>query len=704
MNSSSFSYQDLLNESNINADNLIVNSIQAASITDTGIAANSLVKTDSNQVLSAITLTNGQLPIGNTGAAPTASTLTGTANRVIVTNGPGSITLSTPQDIATNSNVTFNTVAATATTNQLILGTTNTTTINSIAPSASRVVRIFDAGANSDFVLTEGAQTINGAKNFLLTTTFTDINANSISPNITDTYRIGNSLFRYLELTAKNLFSETLDSPTGTFQILDNTIISGTITATNLSGTNTGDVTLANIGSVPNAQGASLSGQQLTLQPASDSFGGVVTAVAQSFAGVKTFKASVLIDAVGGNLTIQGTNSYLLINSTSPSAFAINNTTGVECEYRLDTLSTPRLVQKWHNTTGYQLNDVQAGTTFMRCLPSSGGISFESNDVTVTNITQSTSTITGALKVNGGVGIQKRLNVGEAIQSNATTNQLVLGTPFLTTITSPQPLANRTVTLPDAGANSSFVLTELAQTINGLKTFGEKITVNKVGSIFKKEVSGGSTIICGRSVDNATFITFQDEAAVNEAHIGIEDSNGGGLFGGNPNAFALGTPGARTVAFFSNNTRAAIIATNQEITIDIGIKLPTSGGTSTLLNYYEQNTESITWTGAFSVNQASTLTVTRTGRVVTLMIPGVLATGGSVATISLLANISARFRPAFNVSFAIQVRDNGVTLATPGMVRVFNAGNIIIYKDYMENTFTGAGDTGFFSTCLSYSV
>jgi hypothetical protein len=52
--------------------------------------------------------TNGQLLIGNTtGNTLTKTTLTGTTNQVVVTNGSGSITLSTPQDIASSSNVQF---------------------------------------------------------------------------------------------------------------------------------------------------------------------------------------------------------------------------------------------------------------------------------------------------------------------------------------------------------------------------------------------------------------------------------------------------------------------------------------------------------------------------------------------------------------------------------------------------------------------
>lgn len=52
------------------------------------------------------TPTNGQLLIGN-GTNYTLATITGTTNRVTVTNGAGSITLSGPQDLATTSSVQF---------------------------------------------------------------------------------------------------------------------------------------------------------------------------------------------------------------------------------------------------------------------------------------------------------------------------------------------------------------------------------------------------------------------------------------------------------------------------------------------------------------------------------------------------------------------------------------------------------------------
>lgn len=84
----------------------------------------------------------------------------------------------------------------------------------------------------------------------------------------------------------------------------------GAASASNLSGTNTGDVTLANVGAAPNADGASLSGQVLTLQPADASNPGVVTTDAQEFAGDKTFTNNVEITdglTVQGDLTVNGT-------------------------------------------------------------------------------------------------------------------------------------------------------------------------------------------------------------------------------------------------------------------------------------------------------------------------------------------------------------------------------------------------------------
>ncbi len=81
----------------------------------------------------------------------------------------------------------------------------------------------------------------------------------------------------------------------------------GPISATNVagtqSGTNTGDITLASVGSSPAAAGASLTNQVLTLQPADGSNPGVVTTGAQTIGGAKTFSGGVVIGAAGTALS-----------------------------------------------------------------------------------------------------------------------------------------------------------------------------------------------------------------------------------------------------------------------------------------------------------------------------------------------------------------------------------------------------------------
>ncbi len=57
-----------------------------------------------------------------------------------------------------------------------------------------------------------------------------------------------------------------------------------------------GVTTLAAIGSVPNANGASISGTTLTLQPANSSFGGIISTGAQTIAGVKTFSSDINVN------------------------------------------------------------------------------------------------------------------------------------------------------------------------------------------------------------------------------------------------------------------------------------------------------------------------------------------------------------------------------------------------------------------------
>lgn len=64
-------------------------------------------------------------------------------------------------------------------------------------------------------------------------------------------------------------------------------------------GSSAGSLSLGNIGAAPNAQGATLTGTVLNLEPASLSFGGVVTDSTQTLNGEKTFQTGVKLVSAG---------------------------------------------------------------------------------------------------------------------------------------------------------------------------------------------------------------------------------------------------------------------------------------------------------------------------------------------------------------------------------------------------------------------
>lgn len=154
------------------------------------------------------------------------------------------------------------------------------------------------------------------------------------------------------------------------------------------SGTNTGDVTLAAIGASANANGATLAGQVLNLQPASATFGGVLTAGAQSIAGAKTFTGAVTASNLSGtntgDVTLAAVGAVPNANAASLSGQVLN--------LQPASTSFPGVV-----TTGAQ---TIAGDKTL------------SGVTTVSNATVATSATTGALVVAGGMGVSGSVYVG----------------------------------------------------------------------------------------------------------------------------------------------------------------------------------------------------------------------------------------------------------------------------------------------------
>ncbi len=100
-----------------------------------------------------------------------------------------------------------------------------------------------------------------------------------------------------------------------------------------ISNTNTGDVTLAAVGSAPNGNAATLTGQQLNLEPADANNPGVVTGSTQIFGGDKIFNANIQAnssllfrDATTNILTLNVPSAVTSHTLTLPSAQGATDT------------------------------------------------------------------------------------------------------------------------------------------------------------------------------------------------------------------------------------------------------------------------------------------------------------------------------------------------------------------------------------------
>lgn len=106
----------------------------------------------------------------------------------------------------------------------------------------------------------------------------------------------------------------------------------------NTSGTNSGDITLATVGSTPANAGASLSGQVLTLQPADATHGGVLSTTTQTIPGAKTFSSEV-VGSVGFTTTDGTIDSPVTGSTAGTKAFLMNASAGVSSLARVLSLA-----------------------------------------------------------------------------------------------------------------------------------------------------------------------------------------------------------------------------------------------------------------------------------------------------------------------------------------------------------------------------
>ncbi|MFY7885620.1 MAG: beta strand repeat-containing protein [Dolichospermum sp.] len=267
----------------------------------------------------------------------------------------------------------------------------------------------------------------------------------------------------------------------------------------------------------------------------------VTTTESQTIGGTKTFSSGVVINPTTNQLVL-GTTNTTTITCPAPAA-----------------------------SRTYTIPDAGAAANFV--------------------MTASNQTIAGTKSFSAGVAI------------TPTTNQLVLGTTRTITLTAPTPAtASRVYTIPDAGTNTNFVMTDSAQTINGIKTFTASPIINPGvginGEIFIR--GNNETGFSLYSVNNATglqvwstglstsilnlrnaltanrLLTTDASNYLASASIGVSDlvlTTGNQLVGGNKwftSPIATGQSATQNFTYFRTNSFTNIpaisVATNFTIT------------------------------------------------------------------------------------------------------------------------------------------
>lgn len=410
----------------------------------------------------------------------------------------GAVTMDTTLDVTgavtmdTTLDVTGNITAANfsgSNTGDVTLTAVGATPNANGASLAGQALTLQPADATNPGLVSTTTQTFLGDKTIsgnLAATNLSGTNTGNVTltavgavPNVNGASLVGQALtLQPADATNPGLVSTT----TQTF--LGDKTISGNLAATNLSGTNTGNVTLAAVGVVPNANGASLAGQVLTLQPASSTQPGVLTAASQSVGGQKIFGTGITTATLGvtGNASVTGT--FLVSSGTTLSTFL-----GV------GTNITAGGTIVGSNLSGTNTGDVTlavAGNT-----PNANAASLTGQELTLqpadaTNpgiVTTGTQTFGGDKTVSG--------NLTATNLSGTNTGNVTLGAVGASPNGNAASLADQVLTLQPANATNPGVVTTGAQVFAGDKTFNGAIamatTLAVTGNITGANLSGTNT-------------------------------------------------------------------------------------------------------------------------------------------------------------------------------------------------------------------
>jgi hypothetical protein len=222
--------------------------------------------------------------------------------------------------------------------------------------------------------------------------------------------------------------------------------------------------------------------------------------------------------------------------------------------------------------------------------------------------------------------------------------------------------------------------------------------------IMSVDSSGNNT---SDSIGNNYFFANTDQVSILTTTQATSPSTGCAvLSGGMGIAKSLYVGG--TIQSTSTSIGCAILSGGVGIASNLylggALYLPTSGGTSGALAYYEEATYTTNTTGPMT--RPFTAKFIRVGKKVTLSWVECTGTSGSATNILMAEDIPSRMAPSSTFYSTILTSDSGTMYL--GQVRV-GGGQIAIWKekgstDIEDNEFTGSGTIIVYASSVTYNV
>lgn len=461
-------------------------------------------------------------------------------------------------------------------------------------------------------------------------------------------------------------------------------LFSSTISASNLSGTNTGDITLATVGSSPANAGASLSGQVLTLQPADATHGGALSTTTQTIAGAKTWSGAaafsstldvtgLLTSAVssGSNALLLATGARLKLGGGTTDYFTSNGSTTITAAGNLAATGT----LAGSNLSGTNTGDITLGS--VGSSPATEGASLSGQVLTLQPadathggvLSTGTQTIAGAKTWSGAATFSS--TVGASNLSGTNTGDITLGAVGASANANGASLSSQVLTLQPASASFPGVMTTGTQTVAGAKTWSGAAVFSSTSDFQGNLSNSTGTLTLGDAVAVTSTLDLQgvvSNSAGNLTLTDVVDITG-----------ATGVTGALTVT--------GNILTGTHNTYDLGVT-----GTRFKDGYFQGTVTAANGFNAGSATVTATNYISNAGNT-TLSLRGTATDGASALAIKLGNNATLSTAGAKMVSF----QNNGTEKAfvdLNGSIAMVTSPTLQTCASALEGLMTrGAGGT-----------